>query len=354
MLENLKLKRVVVHEVLTAADLRKRKPNHSVETIELDDDGKELICERLVASIGSDSHSEEMLVSNSGNDVPFQLIAKLLEEKDKGYISTTAGLADRLSDAQTMGSIKAGLGVFLQGIGDKEGETLRWIAIIKADPDRGFVKEIVGKKISLRFVADLVMGAQQRMLKVAFFVEDVRESKDTSHRDSSDFTIKVYDHLLSNSGRGTSALYFYASFLGLKPAENSAKVCRDFYEKTRELTDELSNDDEEKLTYRSHLVSYLRSEKDQISAKEFADTYLPQRHRLAYMRKMKAAKFPDHAVRKDIRLIKTRLKKQSLKFTSKIVIAGSSEAIQKSVVLGQIVQLNEEDWTEVKIKGRLE
>lgn len=151
-----------------------------------------------------------------------------------------------------------------------------------------------------------------------------------------------------------AALYFYASFLGLKPAENSAKLCRDFYEMTREFTDDMSTDDSEKVTFRGHLASYLRSEKEQISAREFPETYLPRHHRRAYLNKMKSSKFPDITVRRDIRLIKTRLKKQSLKFTSKIVIVGSDDALQKSVIFGNIVHENDEDWTELKIKGKLE
>ncbi|MEQ1748092.1 MAG: nucleoid-associated protein [Prosthecobacter sp.] len=355
MLENLKLEQVVVHEVITAADLHnKKKPTYGNSTIEMNTEGRQLICDRLVDSIGSASHCEEMLVSDAGAGSPFQSIAGLLDQNPKEFVSTTASLATRLSEVQTAGSIKEGLGVFLQGTGEHEGEKLRWIAIIKADPDRGLMKVVKGSKITLQYVANLIMGAQQRLLKVAMFVEQIPPQKGSPLRDGSDFSIKLYDHLLSNNGRGASAMYFYLAFLGLKPADNSAKQCRLFFEQTREFTDALSTDDAEKVTYRGHLTSYMRSEKAQISVKDFAETYLHKDFRRAYTKKMREAKFPDHAVRRDIRLIKSKLKRQSLRFTSKIMLVGPDDAIQKSVLFGEGEILNGEHWTELKIRGHLE
>lgn len=174
MLENLILERVVVHEVLTAANLSKRKTNHSSTTVDLDDDGKELICDRLIDSIGSSSHCEEMLVADNSIGSAFQLIASIFDQKGKAFIATTAGLADRLSGVQAMGSIKDGLGVFLQGTGEEDGVKMRWVAIINGRSRSRVCEGSQQKKITLRYVANLIMGAQQRMLKVAFFIENER------------------------------------------------------------------------------------------------------------------------------------------------------------------------------------
>lgn len=354
MLENLKLDRIIVHEVLTASDFRKRKPKHSGTTIEVNAEGKELICQRLVEAIGSASHCEEMLVADESETSSFQSIVGLLDSKAENFASTTASLSDRLSGAQTGGSVKEGLGVFLQGTGMEDGQELRWTAILKADPDQGMVSEVENEKIVLRYVANLIMGAQQRLLKVALFTEVTKPQQSTARREGTDFSIKLYDHLLNKTGRGESAQYFYFSFLGLKPAENSAKWCRLFFEKTREFTDSLSADDEEKVKFRGHLVSYLRSEREQISAKAFADDYIPAHHRAAYLKTMKTAEFPTHAVHRDISLIKSKLRKQSLHFTSKITLVGSDDALQKAVQFGSVVDVDGEDWTELKIKGKLE
>lgn len=354
MIENLKLERVVVHEVLTAAEAVTRGPNHAEALVDMSKQGQDLICQRLSDAVGSVSHCEEMIAANNDEDSPFQKVAALLSEKSDLFVTKTASLADRLTEVQVAGSVKPGIGVFLQGTGVHDGKKVRWLSIIKADPDRALMTDTSGPHITLSYVANLIMGAQQRLLKVAFFVELTAKPAGSKLHEPSDFLIKIYDHLLSNTGRGSSAIYFYSSFLGLKPADNSAKLCRVFYETTREFTDDISKDDAEKALFRGHLVSYLRSEKRQISVKDFAESYLQDRFHDAYKRKMRSVKFPSHAVARDIALIKSKLKRHAFKFTSKIVVTGSAEDFESSVQFGDLVVKNGEEWTELAIKGKLE
>lgn len=354
MLENIKLQKAIVHEVLNAVKLETVKPNHSTTLVELDENGKKLISDRLVKLLGSESHCEEMIVSDDSAGSTFQTTVALLDMTAKEFSAASASLADRLSAIQN-GGIKEGLGIFLQGTCVEDNTTKRWIAFVKADPDRGLIKELQEGKITLRYVSDLIMGAQQRLLKVVFFIEsDAKPAGEGADRKGDEFSIRLYDHLLSNTGEGTAAQYFYSTFLGLKPAENSAKLCRLFFEKTKQFTDELAADSSEKVAFRGHLFSYLSSEKQQISATEFAETYIPRQHRRAYLNKMKQEKFPDNAVRRDVALIKAKLKKQSMRFTSKVLIVGNDDALQKSVIFGQVVQIKGEEWTELQIKGKLE
>lgn len=354
MIENLKLERVVVHEVLTATEAHTKNPRHANSLVDISEDGQDLICQRLAEAIGNASHCEEMVPSNSGEGSAFQKVAALFSERADAFVSKTGELADRLTEVQVAGSIKAGIGVFLQGTGDFEGRKVRWLALIKADPDRALMTDTNGPKITLSYVANLILGAQQRLLKVAFFVELSAKTSGTKLHEPTDFSIKIYDHLLSNTGRGSSAAYFYSLFLGLKPADNSAKLCRIFYETTREFTDGISNTDTDKAIFRGHIVSYLRREKSRISVREFAENYLPDKFHAAYKRKMRAAKFPSHTVARDVSLIKNKLNRHSFKFTSKIVITGSADDFEKSVQLEGTVLKGEEEWTKLSIKGKLE
>ena len=354
MLEHLSITRVAVHEVLTNSEFDSRDSLTSDHILDLNDQGEQLICERLADCLGSKSHCVDLTVERASEGSVFQRSVRLLKERSKGFIGETVLLAADLSRAQTIGSIKAGLAVFMQGTGWDGEEQLRWVCIMKADPDKALVKTVKKGSIDLEFVSDLIMGAQQRLLKVAFIVEQVEDSSSDDLRDSKDFSVKVYDHLMSNTGRGTAARYFYSGFLGCKLAENAAKRTRDFYEETKRFIDSMGLSPRKKVDLRGHLVSYLKSEKSRISVSEFAETYLSSERRNAYQASMKEQGIPDTAISKDTSLVKSRLRKQTLRFSSSIMMFASPEAIKNSINIGKVEVLKGEKWTNLKIKGELE
>lgn len=352
MLQKIEIDRIIVHEVIRVSANDETSPIYGDKVLKLDPKGGQLICARLVNCLGSDSHCVSVTVEQSEDGSAFQHIAETFSSSDENFVKKTVALSDKLSRSQRVGSIKDGLAVFLQGVGWDDSEKLRWIAIIKADPDQGFVKVVKDGVINLQFVSDMVMGAQQRLLKVAFIVESISDG--SSHKDPDDFDIHIYDHLMSNSGRGTASDYFYAGFLGCKLAENAAKETRLFFEKTQECLDGMSIDSCEKVEFRSHLHSYVKNAKQQMSVKEFAETYLPKEKRPAYLAFMKKSGLPSHAISKDIKFIKAKLKKQTLKFSSKVVIFATPEVLRESVKVIGVDRDADGEWTNLKIRGNIE
>lgn len=355
MLENLQITRAIVHEVVSAAQYASKGTPPSQQILVPTGETMRLICERLAEATGSASHCVDVHVERAEAGQAFQRMASLLAADDQEFIAQTAKLASMLSQAQTVGAVKAGVGVFLQGTGELENETVPWTAVIKADPDRGLIKRATARGITLEFVSDLILGAHQRLLKVAFMVEEQAYSGDPGEpRDPDDFSIRVYDHLMSTTGRNEGARYFYSGFLGCKIAATAPKETRQFFERTKEFIDATFTDPADKVAFRGHLVSYLRSQRGQIGSREFADDYLPQVHRSAYKRMMRESGFPTHAVSKDTSLIERRLKKSSLRFSSKLMIVGPADVLANSVKIGDSVQQGGVEWTQLLIKGTVE
>ena len=356
MLENLNITRVIVHDVVSAAQFQINAPTASKQLATLGADTVRLVCDRLVNATGSASKCEDVTVARSEQRSAFQQLASLLQANEARFISVTEELAAMLSKAQTVGAIKPGVGVFLQGTGDLDGSSVGWVAVIKADPDQGLVKRTgPDGSISWEYVADLILGAQQRLLKVAFMVEVITHAGDIDDlKDPANYTIRVYDHLLSNKGRTEAAVYFYSAFLGCKTAASAPKLTRKFFEGTKGYIDKAFSDPVERVAYRGHLVSYLKSQKRQISCKEFADDYLPKAHRLSFLRQMKESGFPGNSVSKDNSLIENRLRKSSMRFSSKLMIVGPGDLLANGVVIGDQIEKDGEEWTQIAIKGRLE
>jgi len=102
----------------------------------------------------------------------------LLDADDASFVGASKHLARSLSSAQTAGPIKSGSAIFVQGTCAADGQQSRFIAIIKADSDQALYKRIDGDNITLTYVNDMLLGESQRLLKIAFFIEESEQSSE--------------------------------------------------------------------------------------------------------------------------------------------------------------------------------
>lgn len=348
---NLKLNRIIVHEVLLASDLEaEREPTYSDEFIELDPKGEQLLCKRLTDSLGSESHSVELEVELDAVGSAFDLVTRLLDGNKKEFINLSRNLASRLTNAQIGGSIKAGIAVVIDGTMGSDSRAERFVVVLKAESDAGFVKEKAGKGVFLRFISDMVLGAQQRLFKIGCFVEKARVNATNGVRSKEDFEVIVYDHQMSNTGSNEAARYFYGAFLGCRLADNAARLTRIFYEEASNFINSLKLKPQERLELRSHLISYLKSQEKHISVKDFADRYIPMPMRDGLTKRFKAVRFPARNISKDTRDITRRLQFRKMMFSSKVRIYAPEDQF------ADLVKIDGEaaGWTSVKIKGSLD
>lgn len=348
--------RVIAHEVLRAVELEARPPILSERLIVLDKAGKRLVEKRLVTTVASGSHCVDVTVDDASKGSPFDYSTKMLDSEDQGFIAASRHLAESLSRAQTGGSIKAGSALFVQGTCIADGRGSRFIAIIKADSDQGFYRHVNGEIITLRYVKDMLLGESQRLIKVAFFLEDQCVVRADDHpagdpRSPEDFSIKVFDHMLCNSADRNAAIYFYSTFLKCRQAANASRKTKQFYDAAKKFINQMNDvTPTKKVELHGDLIGYLRSNKTIIEPQEFAKDIFPEHHQDAFINICREQGV-EEAITKDLGLLKGKLRRRSLKFSSNVTIYAPPDAFRDSV---KIVETSDDGWTSLKIRGTIE
>lgn len=348
-ISNIVATRVITHEVIRAQELENRAPVLSDVLIFLDASGNGLIAKRLTDTLSTGSHCVEVTVEDASNGSPFCCASSMLDATDEKFISHSKHLAKALSQAQTSGSIKAGSAVFIQGSCIADGQSARFITIIKADSDQALQKKINGENITLTFVNDMILGQSQKLFKIAFFVEQEQQKTGGTCRSTDDFEIQVFDHMMNNSGNGAPATYFYSAFLKCKQAENAPRQTKKFYEETKRFIEIMQIDAGEKIALNGDLVSYMRGNRTILEPSEFAREFLPEEQQDKFVNHCRKSDITG-AVTKDLTLLKGKMRRQSVKFSSNVTLYATPDVFKESVKVGDF----NNGWTEIKILGKPE
>lgn len=355
IIANVEIVRVIVHEVVRAAQIIERPPILSDELIILDERGKELVGNRLVSTVASGSHCVDVTVDDATSGSPFDRATKLLDADDNDFVETSKYLAQSLSNAQTAGPIKSGSAIFVQGTCAVVGQQSRFIAIIKADSDHALYKRIDGDNITLTYVNDMLLGESQRLIKIAFFIEESEQNPDEEHssvtqRRPEEFSVKVFDHLMQTSGNRDTAAYFYQTFLKCQLANNASRQTKQFYEVASEFIGCMNVSPAEKLDLRGDLISHLRSNCIILEPRTFAQVVLPEEQQESFVRKCHDSGITQ-AISKNLDLLKGKLRRQFIKFTSDVTLYAPPDKFRESV---KIIGTSDDGWTELKIRGSVE
>lgn len=300
--------------------------------IALDAAGKDLVSRRLAEALGDGSHSVEVAVERDEAGSVFAVSAGLLDADNAAFIAASKQLADRLSRAQNVGSIKEGVALMIDATVGTNALPQRVMIIVKAESDAAFIKRVAVHGVTLEFVRDMVFGAQQRLFKIGAFLEDRRAQGHTpaDPRKKSDFTAFVYDHQMNIKSAGLAARYFYSTFLGTTMAPSAPALNKVFHDATLQFIADSNRTRAEKWELRGHLVSYFRSQEPTISARTFSERYLTQEERSAYTRLMREADV-SRAITKDTKFIANQLKQRRLKFSNNVSITAPAETFASTV-----------------------
>ena len=343
------ISRIIAHEVVKMREGTPSNPPIMSDYLMLlaDAKAKELMKGRINAAIGQGSKAVDVQVETP---TTFHLLTSMLDAKDEQFIQYSKNLANSLSLVQTAGTIKAGIAVFIQGICFYNDERLRFIAVIKADPDQALQRTYKNNRIELDYVNNILFDNSNRLLKIGFFIEEqtLDDNTEPSPRKPEDFAIKVFDHLMNNSSDANAARYFYQAFLGCKLAETSAVQSKKFFELTNAFIMDSDIKQEEKETCRGGLFAFMRSNRTTIDASEFAREILPAEIQSKYIGYCTENNIIT-AFSKDNSLILNKLKKRTIRFSSKVTISASTDILDNNV---KIENQDEDGWTLVKIKGK--
>ena len=336
IVENLIIERIIIHEVFkrTISDIPST-PSYGTELLSMSGDGKQALQQRLTDALGNNSHSIEMEINDVSDTGMAAYTKALCMKNETDFIRDSQNIANKLSEAQISMQFPGGIVVVVTGkLGVNENP---FCAIVKAEVHSGFHKKKVRNNISAEYLSDLFLTPQQKLYKIGLFI----------FTRSGNQAI-VYDNNMTRSETKQAAKYFYESFLGCKIADNSKTFTQNFFLLTREFINELDIDSEKKLDYQDSLYSYLKNgNNNTLSISEFSESCLDLDHRDVYSAYMSTSSFPSIAIIKNLDLIKNKLKRRKINFSSGVVLQRSKGSL-KDVM--QIVESDSESTT-IKING---
>ena len=348
-----RIERVIAHEVIRASELSIKNPTYSNALVNLNEQIKNLLINRIITVVAPGSYCVDLTVDDVSQGRPFNIITNMFNSNDNDFIISSKSLAGQLSNAQTAGAIRPGFAIFIQGIVNDTRE-YRFIAIVKTDPDNGLLEKTNGNQIMFDYINNVILGDSTRLMKLALFIEINKNSatEQIQVRDPDDFSIKVFDYSMRNSTNGNASLYFYSTFLGCRIADSASTKTKQFHEITKKFINDMNINEEGKVRLYGNLLSYLRDNSTIINPREFAQLYFPSTQQGIFLGQCNNSGITE-SFSKDIQLLKGKLRRESIKFTSNVTIVASPDVFNESVRI--IGQDNENiGWIKIRIKGEIE
>lgn len=329
----------------------KKNPLCYDELIVLDGDSSDVLQMRLTAALGNRSHGVEMTVSQRNADSFFHKTCQVMSADNMAFLALSKDFAHDLTEAQTNPRWPGGVLIVVSG---KVGAPSKsFIAVIKAETDKGFSVVEEGGKISLQLVKKMLLSETQRLYKVGMLIERVLVKPDQDGLyDPSNYYAFLFDHLLTGNEIGKAAAYFYDAFLGLSIHSSNRHLTRVFFTETMNFINTVVTDNEEKYTYREALRAELKSQVAALNLEEFGKRTFPEELQTQYVTELKKKGFPGQSIVKDTEYVKSQLRKpRNVRFTSGVQIRVPTDKDFK-----ELVTINEtsDGYTQVVIAGAVE
>lgn len=358
LFENLQISRLVIHEVFKRSyDREVIPPQYGAGLVQLNQEAKDALRERVLDAVGSASKSMEMEFTTVGTNSTVALAQHLLAATDHDYIERSKQLADALAVAQKTMNLPGGILVVCAGT---VGYPLKKVLIlIKAEPHSGFRRTMMNGQVGLAYLKDLILTPQAKLYKIGAFIEFDTQAAEQGPLPSGWRAI-VYDDAMTATNRYGAAQYFYEGFLGLKFPQDSARLTRDFYEHTKSFISNLDIPEEQKIDLYTGLYSYLKVEQSPVvEVAAFANQFMETPSmRDVYRDYMQAHHFPVTAVPKDLANIAESLKQRRVQFGNNIRLIAEAEAFNEKIQIepvdGPLVDgTTPPKWTQVLIKEQI-
>ncbi|WP_132995867.1 nucleoid-associated protein [Sporanaerobacter acetigenes] len=351
--ENLCVEEIVIHQIFERnLDREIQKPFYNDDFTKLEDNGLFVLQERITDALGKKSNSMEMNIIETDPGSTFSYIANMLHQDGENYIEISKQVAYNLAKAQNRRNIPGGIVVILRGTVGIDNK--KFIGIIKAEIQEGFVLENQSSNLILNYVSDLLLTPEQKFYKIGIYInENDYNIQDETIEDIADkFTCYIYDKNMSLANTDDAAQYFYGSFLGCTFLPLSQNLTRDFYNNTKEFIDTNNHfNNEDKIDLNYALYTYLNTSKNNIiSVDQFATEYLEKDVIDLYSNYMELNGVSMTGIQKDLNLIKKTLKKRRIKFSSNVNISAPSENFKDIIEISK----QKDDWTFIKVKGIIE
>ncbi|QIM48991.1 nucleoid-associated protein [Pusillimonas sp. DMV24BSW_D] len=349
-LDQLEISRIIVHHIPGSVNKETATPSCSNELLALPPAGLDMFSKRLAKSLGHSSKGIRVDIQNTDAHGFFQRAAQMMlaTETVEDFIATSKVFAQLLCDAQGIKALVESKLLVMSGV---TGEFQRpFVAVVKADMQDALAELPADGGATISYLENIFLTEAQRLFKIGFLQQNVARPRiNDGLRNIEDYTIHLFDHLLTSTETRNAAHYFYAGFLGTDVAASDRRLTQDFYEKTLRFFESRNYDADELIEKGETLRSELRSNDATISTSDFAQKYLEPAEADDYEQYMRNQAFPAHAIVKDTEYVKNKIKRRrKLVFSSKVIITTPSDG--EDLVM---VEEAKDDTTIVTISGKL-
>lgn len=349
---DMQILRMVAHTVYARGKGNvKKAPDYSEEIIRLDQESVDLLQLRITEALGNRSHGVNMSIARATPESFMQRAAAVMGGDEADFLGTSKIFAHDLTEAQTNPRWPGGVLIVLSGrIG---APSKRFVAVIKAETDKGFNVVEEGGRIQLRLIKKMLLSETQRLYKVGILIELADVAPDENGLKNADnYLAFLFDHLLTSSETGKAAAYFYDAFLGMKISTSSRYQTKVFFEESKSFINNSDLTDDDRYNLREALRAELKNHVPTLNLEEFAERAFPEELRDAYIAHLTGKGFPSQSIVKDTEYIKHQLKKpRNVTFTSGVLIRVPSDHDFREMVE---IQENVGDYTQVRIKGAVQ
>lgn len=348
-LVNMKVKNVIVHQVY-ARDYENnaKQPFYSSECIPRNKAFGEKLKEKIIKSLGRESHSIQMEIKDDGEESIYKYITEYWcsNEDDEAFINLSRKVADSLVVAQKSRKYPDCLVICIDGVVQNNKE---FFCIVKAESQDGFSLKRDAEKINLNYLDNLVMTKNEKFQKIGMFIKKIDGNKNITANLVDSY---IFDSNTNESASKSKATYFYSDFLGLDFRNDSDRLTLKFFEKTKEFfNSNESIEDIEKINLSTKLVEYIMSENSHmINASDFSKNIEKSDVRDEYINFLGENEVPVNNILKDTSMIGKPLKYRKLRFDNDIQLQIPTDSFSDVVTISKDDLSGE---TVITIKGMM-
>lgn len=217
---NVEIVRTIMHRVNPKLGDTDAAVVPSDHLLNLDDEAKQIIKERLVTAFGRQSKSFELGIEKDDADSCFSIVRSLPSADGRQFISLSTDIAQLLADSQRQQRIPGGFLLAVQC--NYENKPL--IVLIKAEPH-----EALGvSEMNVRTIKDIILSPEQKLYKAVYY-EQIVEAQPNVVLGKEGYRVVLFDSIVNSNS--SIAQYFYKDFLGLTIQGNAELQTSSFYTK---------------------------------------------------------------------------------------------------------------------------
>ncbi len=344
--ENLKIEKVIIHQIYKREHpSRIITPFYNDECSSLDDDALDVLKQRITKALSHKSNAIQMEFSSSNMFSPIRDFWKS-DMSDEEFIAFSIEATFKLAEAQTSRAYPGGIVVVVKGTVQQINKP--FLAIIKAEKQKGFTAQETNGKMILKFFNDLLLTPHQKLQKIGFFINNAVAGREIEAKDIDSF---VFDSNTNSSISVSKATYFYSVYLGLDFKKDSDVLTNKFFEATKLYINSLDVSSDTKIDLGTALLSYLKVDVSRfVNAEDFAERYFEEPElKDSYIKFVEQKEVPLSNIRKNLSMIGDKLKTRNINFSNSVKLQVPVDDFS------EIVDINELEGgkTSIIIQGKV-